>query len=211
MICISISKSSQLLPCIEEGAELVELRLDLIGKHPRELFSKIPKGIKVVVTCREGKYGEQERIDLLNEAIELGADYVDLELESSDEFVSGVISVAQKYDCEIIISHHDYQGTPGIMELRSHFEACYKRGGDIAKIATQIQTQDDVINLLYLYSHPGRKIILGMGDAGRITRVAAPLLGSEFTFASPGEGSETAPGQMSSSQLNAIYNILNRS
>ncbi len=50
-----------------------------------------------------------------------------------------------------------------------------------------------------------------MGDAGRITRVAAPLLGSEFTFASPGEGRETAPGQMSASQLNAIYKILNGS
>jgi 3-dehydroquinate dehydratase I len=209
MICISISESSQLLPVIEAGAELVELRFDLIGLHPSELCPKIPDGIKTVVTCREGKYNEQERIEILNAAIELGADYVDLELESSDEFVSGIMPVAEKHGCEVIFSHHDFLETPGIDELRSKMELCFKRGGLIAKVATQIHKQEDVINLLFLYSQPGRKIVLGMGDAGRITRVAAPLLGSEFTFASPDEGSETAPGQMSASQLNAIYNLLN--
>jgi len=211
MICISISKSSQLIPCVKEGAQLVELRLDLIGLHPSELYTKIPDGIKTVVTCREGQYNDQERMNLLNAAIELGADYVDLELESSDAFVAAIIPVAEKYGCEVIFSHHDFQGTPGIKELRNKMDECFTRGGVIAKIATQIHSQDDVINLLFLYSQPGRKIILGMGDSGRITRVAAPLLGSEFTFASPGEGNETAPGQMSASQLNAIYNLLNGS
>ncbi len=211
MICISISDSSQLHPCIEEGAQLLELRLDLIGIHPSELYPKIPDGIKTVACCREGKYSEQERIDILNAAIELGADYVDIELESSEEIAANIIPVAEKHGCEVIFSHHDFQATPGIVELKTKMEACFKRGGVIAKIATQIHTQEDVINLLYLYSEPGRKIVLGMGDAGRITRVAAPLLGSEFTFASPGEGRETAPGQMSASQLNAIYKILNGS
>ena len=211
MICISISDSSQLHPCIKEGAQLLELRLDLIGIHPSELYPKIPDGVKTVVTCREGKYSEQERIDMLNTAIELGAEYVDLELESSDEFISGIMPLAEKYGCEVIFSHHDFRGTPGIEELRTKMASCFKKGGEIAKIATQIHNQEDVINLLYLYSVPGRKIVLGMGDAGRITRVAAPLLGSEFTFASPGEGRETAPGQMSASQLNAIYKILSGS
>ena len=176
MICISISESSQLYPCIKEGAQLVELRLDLIGLHPSELFSKIPDGIKTVVTCREGIYSEEERMDLLNAAIEKGANYVDMELESSEKFVLGILPVAEAHGCEVIFSHHDFQGTPGIIELKSKMESCFERGGAIAKIATQIHTQEDVINLLYLYSHPGRKIILGMGDAGRITRVAAPLL-----------------------------------
>lgn len=211
MICISISEYSQLHPCIEEGAQLVELRLDLIGLHPTELFPKIPKGIKTVVTCRKGTYSDQERTELVNAAIELGANYVDMELESPEEYVSGILPMAKLYGCEVIFSHHDFRGTPGTEELRSKMESCYERGAAIAKIATQIHIQDDVINLLNLYSHPGKKIILGMGDAGRITRVAAPLLGSEFTFASPGEGRETAPGQMSASQLNAIYEILNGS
>ena len=90
MICISISESSQLLPVIEGGAELVELRFDLIGLHPSELCPNIPDGIKTVACCREGKYNEQERIDILIAAIELGADYVDLELESSDELLHQV-------------------------------------------------------------------------------------------------------------------------
>ena len=211
MICISISESSQLHTCIEEGAQLIELRLDLIGLHPSELYPNIPKGIKTVVTCRKGTYTDQERVDLVNAAIELGANYVDMELESSEDYISGVLPMAEIDGCEVIFSHHDFQGTPGNEELRSKLESCFERGGAIAKIATRIHTQEDVVNLLHLYSYPGRKIILGMGDAGRITRVAAPLLGSEFTFASPGEGRETAPGQMSASQLNAIYKLLNGS
>jgi 3-dehydroquinate dehydratase-1 len=81
----------------------------------------------------------------------------------------------------------------------------------VAKVSTKVQSTEDVINLFSLYSQPGRKVILGMGPQGRITRVAAPFLGSEFTFASPFEGVETAPGQMSAGQLKAIYNLLNGS
>ncbi len=211
MICISISDFSQLLPVIEGGAQLIELRLDLIRIRPSVLFPKIPAGIKTLVTCREGEYSGLERISLLCEAIELGATYMDLELESAEAFAAGILPVAEKHGCEVIFSHHDFQGTPDEDELRSKIEACYKRGGVIAKIATHVESQLDVIKLLSLYQLPGRKVVLGMGDAGRITRVAAPLLGSEFTFASPGEGDETAPGQLSASQLNAIYKILNGS
>ena len=44
-------------------------------------------------------------------------------------------------------------------------------------------------------------VVIGMGREGLITRVAAPFLGAEFTFASPGKGKETAPGQLSRAEL----------
>ncbi len=211
MICISISNASQLVPVIEGGAELIELRLDLIGMPPSELYSKIPAGIKTVATCRPGVYSEKERVGLLTASIGLGASYVDLELESSEDFAREVMLRAEKEPCELIFSHHDFKGTPGQNELKSRLEACYSRGGVVAKIATLVQSVEDVVNLFSLYSQSGRKVILGMGHEGRITRVAAPLLGSEFTFASPAYGGETAPGQMSAAQLKTIYNILNGS
>ena len=50
-----------------------------------------------------------------------------------------------------------------------------------------------------------------MGKLGRISRVMGPYLGAEFTFAAPGEGEETAPGQLSYDQLEAIYKVINKS
>jgi 3-dehydroquinate dehydratase-1 len=211
MICISISDISQLDPVIKGGAELIELRLDLISARPKELYAGVPAEVKTVVTCREGEYSEQERIKILNEAIKLGASYVDLELESIVSFSDQIMKVAEKHGCQVIFSHHDFKATPGEHELKKLLEACYNRGGAVAKIATLVQSVEDVYKLLSLYGHPGRKVVLGMGHAGRITRVAAPLLGSEFTFASPSEGEITAPGQMSAEQLKTIYNIISGS
>jgi 3-dehydroquinate dehydratase len=45
---------------------------------------------------------------------------------------------------------------------------------------------------------------IGMGEQGVITRIAAPLLGAEFTFAAPEGKPGTAPGQISKEKLHSI-------
>jgi len=47
-------------------------------------------------------------------------------------------------------------------------------------------------------------VIIGMGEQGVISRIAAPMLGAEFTFAAAGVGQETAPGQISKDKLLSI-------
>ena len=47
-----------------------------------------------------------------------------------------------------------------------------------------------------------------MGSKGRITRIAAPLLGSPFTFASISKGKETAEGQIEKDTLERIVRLL---
>ena len=168
MICTSISELAQLGPVLKNGAELIELRLDLIQRQPSELFSKIPTGIKSIVTCREGVYSEKERMGLLRDAIELGASYVDIELESGEAFARDMIAYAENNACELIFSHHDFQGTPGLDELYGKMDLCYKRGGAVAKIATMVQSSEDAVRLITLHNRPGRKVILGMGPLGRI-------------------------------------------
>ncbi len=211
MICVSISDPSQIAPTVASGSRLLELRLDLLRRRPEALFSVIPKGIRTVVTCRPGSYSDQERIVLLGEAIALGATYVDLELESPVGFTEPLLEAADRHGCQVIVSHHDLEETPGREILGNKLEQCFESGGAIAKIATQVHKREDVINLLSLYSLPGRKVVLGMGAAGRITRVAGPYLGAEFTFASPGDGNETAPGQLDAEQLKAIYKVIDAS
>jgi 3-dehydroquinate dehydratase-1 len=58
-------------------------------------------------------------------------------------------------------------------------------------------------------NYSGRSIIvIGMGAMGKITRIVAPLLGSPFTFASLGEGKETAEGQMAAEKMRKLMGEL---
>ena len=74
----------------------------------------------------------------------------------------------------------------------------------MVKIASQVNHTEDLQNLLKLYNSELRMVIIGMGEMGVISRIAAPMLGAEFTFAAAGAGQETAPGQISKEQLLSI-------
>ena len=208
MICVSISDPVQIAPALQSGAGIIELRFDLIRVHPDKIYPLVPHGTRTVATCRPGEYPEEQRVKMLISAIELGASYVDLELESTVDFTKPLMEAAESNGCDVIFSHHDFRATPSARELQLLLESCYKRGGAVGKIATQVLNQADVLNLISLFKLPGRKVVLGMGKKGRITRVAGPYLGGEFTFASPGDGEETAPGQLSLAQLQMIYKTI---
>jgi 3-dehydroquinate dehydratase-1 len=211
MICVSVSHISQLEKAVASGAALLELRLDLIGEKPAKLFPDIPKTIKTIATCRPGKVKDEERAALLKHSLELGAAYVDLETESPDGFLSDIRQTADNYRAGVIVSYHNFERTPGREDLESVMIGCYEKGGDIAKIATRVNGSDDLLNLIALYGLPGQKVIIGMGEQGRILRIVSPYLGASFTYASLEEGEETAPGQLSMKQMNDIYKVIDKS
>jgi 3-dehydroquinate dehydratase-1 len=211
MICVSVAHMFQLEEAIQSGAGLIELRLDLIREEPSKIFPKLPKTMGTIVTCRPGIYEESERLELLKQGMRLGATYVDIEIETSAETMAVLHGAARKEGVSLIVSYHDFERTADREDLESVMIACYEKGGEIAKIATQVNAPDDIRNLLGLYDLPGKKVILGMGTLGRITRVMGPYLGAEFTFASAGAGGGTAPGQLTVKQLNDIYKVINES
>lgn len=210
MICVSIS-SLQEIGKLPAAAELIELRLDLIGCDPGEIFPMIPARCKSIATCRPGSMQDATRLSWLKSAMNLGASLVDAELESEEAYLEDLRRHSSNQGVELIVSYHHFKATPDRDHLADKLQHCFDRGGDIAKIATQIHNREDLLNLLSLYQLPGRKIILGMGPLGRISRIAAPYLGSEFTFASPGTGLETAAGQLDFHQLTEIYQVINQS
>jgi 3-dehydroquinate dehydratase type I len=211
MICVSVSHKDQLEKAVGSGADLIELRLDLIGEQADSLFPAIPKSIPVVVTCRPGIYKDEERARLLKQGLELGAAFVDVETESPDAFLSEIKQSADLHGAKLIVSYHNFERTPGLEDLESVMIACFERGAAIAKIATQVNGRDDILNLIALYNLPGQKVILGMGPLGRILRVVSPYLGGAFTFASLEEGKETAPGQLSMKEMSELYKVIDKS
>ena len=211
MICVSLSHMKQVDLAVNSGADLLELRLDLMGRSPEELFPLLPDSMPTVVTCRPGIHTEEERARLLKKGLELGASYVDVETESSTAFLKDIKESVVRYGARLIVSYHNFERTPDLEDLESVVMACYEKGGDLAKVATMVKGSDDLLTLLALYRMPGQKVILGMGAQGRILRLLSPYLGGAFTFASLEEGEETAPGQLSIQEMMDIYKVINKS
>jgi 3-dehydroquinate dehydratase type I len=116
-------------------------------------------------------------------------------------------------DVEIILSHHNYQETPNDSELSHLTSDMLEAKPYILKIATFCNSPDDCVRLLNLLlrlrTQGQRAIILGMGQHGLATRIFGTLWGNEFTFAPPSLAAQSAPGQLTRQQLDAIINIIN--
>ncbi|MDD8020159.1 MAG: type I 3-dehydroquinate dehydratase [Acidobacteriota bacterium] len=213
MICVSleVSNVSDSLKKLK-GLDLAELRLDKASLTLDEIKQLFSLPLNLIVTCRPGSMSEENRKQYLLEAICCGAKYVDLEIESPAAFKQDVISQAREKGCLVILSYHNYQESPPAIELNRMVKKCFREGADIAKIACQVNSNQDIIALLSLYgldeAAAGKIISLGMGEKGKITRVAAPLLGAPFTYASFKPGSETAEGQLDKKSLEAILGFL---
>ena len=117
MICVSIARGrhrhviAEHRHLVQQGAKLVELRLDYISGeiNLRRLITERPS--PVVITCRRevdgGKYTgtEEARLRLLRTAIAEGVEYVDLE-----EDMAG--SIPRFGKTKRIVSLHDFRKTP---------------------------------------------------------------------------------------------------
>ena len=205
MICVSIGNGSPAeAKKILLKSGFIEIRADLLDWNTEEIRDVIESGGKTVFTCRPGKFSDEERLDLFELAARAGAKYLDVEIESDGDFLTSIIKIKEKFPFNLIISYHNYELTPSAESLESLLTDIYLTGADVAKIACRVYTPVDAAKLLSLYTISGRKVVIGMGRAGRITRIAATHLGAEFTFASSGEGDATAEGQMSYLEMKDI-------
>jgi len=205
MICVSVmdSDKGRVIEAIE-GHELAEVRLEALSPTPEDVREIFSSPAKLIATMRPGKHSDEERLKTLTAAIEAGAAYVDIELGSPTLLREGLAQAARRNGCEIIVSHHDFQSTPDRDELMEIVDRCFEEGADLAKIACVVKERADAARLLGLLEDPRPIVAIGMGRMGAITRVAAPLLGSPFTYASPEGGPPTAEGQLPEGTLRRI-------
>jgi len=224
MICTSIvpgtnEEALSLLARALPGADLVELRIDRIERPDLPLLLHAGKE-RLLVTIRRRDEGgffascENRRMELLREAIDLGARYVDIEARTGAVAVGrlGKAIRARKGKTKLIVSHHDLEGTPSRQTLVKRLKASRALGADIVKIVTLANTVEDNLRVLDLIPQAlamGQDIIaFCMGARGRLSRVAAPLLGSCMSYASLEDGAESAPGQLTAGEMKTILGIL---
>lgn len=228
MICIPITGSTQEEALLQIGvslprAHVLELRMDLIRGDLRTLMEKCrsyPIPVKVLVTNRRRgsspfgeNRGEGERIAVLEEAIRLGADYLDIELDTAESLRQGVLgtAVAHGNHTRVIISHHDFRKTPSFKTLKDIFHDCIESGASVAKIVTQAKNPEDNFTVLGLipYARGIKKDIIAfcMGEEGRESRIMAPLIGSYLSFASLSHRLTSAPGQLTIEEMEDVLNL----
>ncbi len=222
MICIPIMAwdTSDAIRKMAEASifgDLMEVRLDVMEAFDLDKIMTAASK-PVIMTYRSKKEGGAggapygERVDYLREAARLGADFVDVEYALSPEHRRPLF--AERGSARLILSKHFTNGTPSKKTLTNLFIKMADTGADVVKIVTHARTPADnltVLGLIPLAEKMGVEIVaLCMGPLGRISRVACPLLGGAFTFASLTRGQESASGQMTVKEIEMILEVLSR-
>ena len=209
MICVSLADLS-FSSCRKalESVECAEIRLDRSDFSQEEVAALFAQRPVLIATCRPGSFTQDQRREYLATAINAGAGYVDIECDAEETYREYLKNLAQKSDCRVILSYHNFEETPSLDLLHQIREDCFSRGADIAKIACRVDSQKDNARLLSLYDTEGKVISLGMGEKGRITRIVAPLLGAPFTYAALEPGQETAEGQIVKDKIETLLKLL---
>lgn len=199
------SMEEDLKRALEKGPDLIELRLDKL-KDTSDWTELLREEVPMIVTNRKKDEGgffegsEEERIEILYEAIDRGAPCIDIELSTLKNKRDELIEKATKEGTSVITSFHDFNKVPPVENLMEKTREMFESGCDIGKIIGFARDKEDSLRILEFLIRASRKtrvpvISFAMGEAGEFTRITTPLLGSPVTYASIGE--KTAPGQLS--------------
>jgi 3-dehydroquinate dehydratase-1 len=211
-ICaVIVNNDLEAVNSIESMADLYEVRIDLIGDDWQKLVEKLRKPwIATNRTAAEGgqwQDNEARRVEKLLQAVQLGADVIDIELNTKnlDKIVQ---SVKKRTKC--LISFHDLEKTPSLDEMKAIVQKQLEAGADVCKVVSTARVFEDNMTVLQLISEfPGLKLVaFAMGPMGCTSRVLCPLSGGDFTYASVEKGKESAPGQITVAELTKIYEMV---
>lgn len=196
-------------PDAREHADVLEFRMDLADADPVDALESYDGELPVLATNRaawEGGEAEDDeaRLDALAEVVELDAvAAVDVELDALTDGESAgnaaaVLARARSNDVKVVVSFHDFDGTPSLSDLGQQLaQACSL--GDVGKAATYAASKGDVLDLLRVtheFTSAGNDVAtMAMGARGRHSRVVAPLYGSRIGYAPVHASDATAPGQ----------------
>lgn len=181
-------------------ADMVELRLD--GVRDLDLATALhARRRPAVATCRPtweggrfaGSEGDRRRI--LLEALERGAEYVDVEWRAlREDGATGFAELVNAGRNRVVVSAHDFIGVP--VDLQGQVRAMRRTGAAVIKVAVTPRRLSDTLPLREV-AKEGDAVVIGMGDAGVPTRLLASRFGSRWTYG----GQAVAPGQVPASRM----------
>ncbi|ODS53259.1 MAG: hypothetical protein ABS36_15175 [Acidobacteria bacterium SCN 69-37] len=179
--------------------DIVELRLDYLTDID-VAGALADRRTPVIVTCRASWEGgrfagdEATRLGVLARAIELGAEYVDVEWKADRR------GLPSNPRTTLVLSHHDFSGMPA--DLPGLVRTMAAEPGAIVKVAVTPTRLRDCLTLRETMRLDLPHVAIAMGPMGQVTRTAPALFGSRWTY-----GGVAAPGQTSASDLVDVYRV----
>jgi 3-dehydroquinate dehydratase-1 len=191
----------------EQGADIVELRFDLMTGDPVNLVQTCKEGcsLPVIATIRSAQEGGQffgnpeEWFARIRPVIPL-VDYVDAE----QRFAAYAPRIKEA-GTTIIASHH----TGGMISLHDLFmlERELRTYGDMVKIIVTPGDEEDIIDLISFTHTIQKPVCTGvMGAQFRYARAILPLFGSQLVYCNV--GTATAAGQYSVQEFISLTKLL---
>jgi 3-dehydroquinate dehydratase/shikimate dehydrogenase len=187
----------------EQGASLVELRLDYIKGEVQLKRLLADRPCAVVATCRRdsdgGKYNgpEESRQAILRMAIAEGVEYVDIEEDIA-------ATIPRFGATKRIISLHNYNETP--KDISAIHQRLCRLDPDVVKIATMANSPMDNLRMMSVVGESNVPTVgMCMGEMGTPSRLLAGRFGSPFTYATFHQERPLAPGQISFQEMHETY------
>ena len=212
------------------GVDGVELRLDRlgIGRNSDEILElatlvneawSIVGDRLLVATVRTRAEGGEAQLSAPEYARLVGSlpalarmDFIDIELRSAPQpEIRRLAAAARRHGTGVIISLHDFSGTPDTEAMLGILREEQAAGADVCKLAVMPGSALDVARLLAATARArseglGPLLTISMGDLGSVSRVSGAVFGSALTFAMA--GSASAPGQLTVGEVCAMQRAL---
>jgi 3-dehydroquinate dehydratase / shikimate dehydrogenase len=217
-ICVSIcaKTADELIEKIkraEEFADVIEIRFDCLEESETDSalqkISKIDSSKPFLATFRPKEQGGNNQ-DLVSEDLHkrerffhdakkiLKFEFVDCEYD----FAIGKVYFKEATD---ILSFHNFK------DSSFNLDEINKKEHKVLKIAVQANDITDAIPIWKLLKRAKSEnqefIPIAMGEAGKWTRILGLAHGAFMTYASLDSGGETAPGQISATDLRDVYRV----
>jgi 3-dehydroquinate dehydratase / shikimate dehydrogenase len=209
MICVTVGRGrhstmlAEWKAAAEAGAELVELRIDCLRSTPNLKRIMAERHTPIVFTVRRGidnglwRLDEEKRIRLIREAIALGVDWVDIEMDIAAQ-------IPRFGKTKRIISYHNFKKTPA--QLEEYVHQMEDAQADVIKFATLAESYEDASRVAALASQAKVPAVgIAMGEIGYFTRILAGKFGAPFTYAGFNPDRQFAPGQPQFKELKRDY------
>jgi 3-dehydroquinate dehydratase-1 len=220
-ICVSIlpKNNDEAIALVEKAenvkADLIEVRLDYLEEsrnlHDLVKSTKLPLIATNKLKAEHGFFSgtETDRQQTLLNAAKSGFEYVDVDFSSLKR--SETISKIKDLNVKPIVSYHKFDGVITVSAMEKILDEQIASGASVCKIVLTAKQIEDNLPILSFVSYASAKaklVCFCMGEHGKTSRVLSPAFGAHFTFASLKQGSETASGQMSISEMRTAYSLL---
>ncbi len=187
-----------------QGVDLLEVRLDALSLAGLPPIWPRP----VIATARHPGEGGAGNLSKLSRQAYLEsslpwASALDIELRSA-RALAPVIAQVHQNGRTLILSHHDFTATPTLPMLKKLASKAADHGADLFKVATTLRDRHDLQRLvdLQLSRTEIPVIAMGMGDAGRFSRIVLAGFGTPLCYG--WLGSPQVPGQWPALKLRGI-------